>query len=149
MSMMTDAFKEALKSNPFVDPARAPINYSIAVTGNCMDPVLPGEGAIYSMSQTEPVAVGDLVAVFFAEGVCTMGGNFRCKVLTGQTPETITLMQLNPLQSLTFKRESILAMHRVVAVQLPVWRTPIDPRALLAPHLRPSSPMKRTTSPCS
>ncbi|WP_037470651.1 hypothetical protein [Sinorhizobium fredii] len=139
---------DALKSNPFVDPARAPINYSVAGIGDCMAPLIP-EGATYSMSQTEPVAVGDLVAVFFAEGVFTMGGNFRCKVLTGQTAETIGLTQINPLKALTFKRESILAMHRVVAVHFPLHRTPIDPRALLAPHLRPSSPVKRTASTCS
>ncbi len=148
--MTTATMTDALKSNPFVDPARAPINYSLGVVGNCMAPLFPseGEGATFSMSQTEQVAVGDLVAVFFAEGIFTMGGNLRCKVLTGETPETIGLMQLNPLTYLTFKRESILAMHKVVAVHLPLRRAPIDPRALLAPHLRPSSPVKRTISPC-
>ncbi|MEY9780354.1 hypothetical protein [Sinorhizobium fredii] len=143
--MVSNSVAPALKSNPFVDPARAPINYSIAGIGDCLAPLIP-EGATFSISQTEKVAVGDLVAVFFAEGVFTMGGNFRCKVLTGQTAETIGLTQINPLKSLTFKRESVLAMHMVVAVQSSLWSTPVDPRALLAPHLRPTSPVKRTTS---
>jgi len=40
------------------------------------------------------------------------------------TPEAVTLRQLNPLETITFRRSAILAIHKVFAIQTPdgcVW----------------------------
>jgi hypothetical protein len=104
----------------FIDPASIalPEVYKFAGRGGCLEPLIP-EGSTFIMSRRATPAVGDLVAVWFARGVFTTGGNFKGKILMALSDDTITLAQTSPQTVITFGRESILDFQKVVGVILP------------------------------
>ncbi|RWO94578.1 MAG: hypothetical protein EOQ98_30400 [Mesorhizobium sp.] len=106
--------------NTFFDPADSPTLYAIQGRGGCLEPLVPEGSITYISGAMKPeIGVGGNVVLYFAEGIFTEGGNIRHKLLVDMSAETVTIRQLNPLTTVTFRREAILAMHTVFAIQTP------------------------------
>jgi hypothetical protein len=104
--------------NTFFDPANSPREYAIQGRGGCLEPLVP-EGSITYISGAMAPTIGDNVCVYFDRRVFSEGGNIRHKLLIDMSTEAVTLRQLKPLQTLTFRRSAILAIHKVFAIQTP------------------------------
>lgn len=102
---------------PFIDPSIQARQYQFRGKGHCMDPLFP-EGSTAFMTQDVAPCVGDHVCVYFRDGTFA-DGNMKHKILTAFDDDAISLSQLNPPKTITFRRRAILAMHKIYAIQVP------------------------------